>query len=483
LKFKSAGHAFFTSWPNVYTTVAELSNASIQSVIATVGTVFFWMAVIGILLMFILKENRRERIIYGALATLWLIGAAYASTKGVRFTLLMVPPIGIGVASFLSFVWDKSIYYLQKFSIKPIITKVMLIIILSLLFVPYISQQAEYTKQDIPMINDVWFGVLDKVRTDSEPNAIINSWWDFGHHFKYLADRAVTFDGASQNTPMAHWIGKVLSTSDEELAVGVLRMLDCGSNNAYNLLDKEINDASVSVNVLDYIVKLDKSSAEKYLKEKKIQNIEGILANTHCNPPEDYFITSGDMIAKAGVWAHFGLWDFNKADVWISVKNGSSKKDIVSEMQTKLGYTKSKAEEAYYQLSTSNEDEANNWISPWPGYANVDCSKQGTIMNCGGIIVDTISMTAGAQTDKGYQSPTSIIYTKDNITQLKNLNGTLGQSMLLFDNSALIVSDNLVNSVFTRLFFYNGNGLHHFVKFAEGMQPTGENVIIWRIKW
>jgi hypothetical protein len=40
---------------------------------------------------------------------------------------------------------------------------------------------------------------------------------------------------------MAHWIGKALLTDDEKLAVGILRMLDCGENTAFDKLNARID--------------------------------------------------------------------------------------------------------------------------------------------------------------------------------------------------------------------------------------------------
>ena len=82
----------------------------------------------------------------------------------------------------------------------------------------------------------------------------MNSWWDFGHHFKFISDRAVTFDGGTQNSPQAHWIGRVLQTDNEEEAIAILRMLDCGANSAFKLALEETNDPLISVSLVKDII-------------------------------------------------------------------------------------------------------------------------------------------------------------------------------------------------------------------------------------
>ena len=82
-------------------------------------------------------------------------------------------------------------------------------------------------------MTDGWYNSLTKIKEESQEDAIINSWWDFGHQFITVSKRGATFDGGSQNRPMAHWIGNALLTSDEKTTVGILRMLDCDSNGAF----------------------------------------------------------------------------------------------------------------------------------------------------------------------------------------------------------------------------------------------------------
>ncbi|MBN2420772.1 hypothetical protein JXB27_00675, partial [Candidatus Woesearchaeota archaeon] len=80
---KSASHA--NLWPNVYTTVAELNSASIDSVISSVGgKMYFYISLLGILLLLISKKDGvRIHFQYAVLFIMWYIGIIYASTKGI----------------------------------------------------------------------------------------------------------------------------------------------------------------------------------------------------------------------------------------------------------------------------------------------------------------------------------------------------------------------------------------------------------------
>src|SRR3989338_2834434 len=241
---------------------------------------------------------------------------------GVRFSLLLVPAFSIVFGIALGFIYKYlSRLIITEFKINKVIVKTTVIIILGLLIIgPWASSKA-IARNSIPMVNDAWFNSLTKIKVESKPDAIINSWWDFGHWFKFWGDRAVTFDGTSQNTPPAHWVGKVLLTDDEKLAVGILRMLDCGSREGFIAISKLTNDDAEAIDIMYDIMPLSREEARKALEDKfKEEDAEKILNLTHCNPPEDYFITSEDMVGKSGVWAHFGSWDFDRALIYNMLK-------------------------------------------------------------------------------------------------------------------------------------------------------------------
>jgi asparagine N-glycosylation enzyme membrane subunit Stt3 len=489
-KIKVASQA--SLWPNVYTTVAELNTASFNTIIDSIGGgLFFYTSLIGILLLLLTKtEGRRTYIPYALFAIFWYIGIYYASTKGIRFTMMLVPPLAIGIGAAIGILYKKITAAMEKMDVSRKVTGTILILLVLLTFLPYVRGAAQAVKNDIPIVNDAWYNSLNKIRLESQPNAIINSWWDFGHHFKYLADRAVTFDGASQSTPMAHWIGRVLLTDNEREATGILRMLDCGSNDAFEELNKVVNDTPMAVNLLYSIIVLDRSQAESYLAKNNInkETTQKVLALTHCIPPEDYFITSEDMVGKAAVWAHFGSWNFDKADIWLNTK--SMQRDEAQQyIQKRLNVNEEEAKKVYFQLqSIASEGDANAWIAPWPGYGGEQgCAKQDNKLVCGGVVIDLATKDVEVHTDKGIQKPSSLIYVENNQFIEKKFENSIPQSILLIQEGSsyriVLASQEVAGSMFTRLFYYNGIGTQHFTKFTQETQITGEKIIVWKVQW
>jgi dolichyl-diphosphooligosaccharide--protein glycosyltransferase len=499
-------------WPNVYTTVAELNEASFSGIVGSMGGPFIMaVAALGILLILLGKDRKDEHWFYAFILAVWFLGTVYASTKGIRFTMLLVPPLalGLGVTAGRLYRWASGLAARELHVNKAITATVFCLAFLLLLGItpipPFCSRgvcgaSMNTAQNDVPIVNDAWYNALNKIRLESEPQAIINSWWDFGHHFKYLADRAVTFDGGSQNRPQAHWIGKVLLTADEKQAVAILRMLDCGANTAFERLEKFTGDTKKAVDLTYELLAVQEGEAMELLAARGMaeKDRDEIAKRMYCEPPEDYFITSDDMVGKAGVWAHFGSWNFERASIWINT-NDKSLEDAVAFMQDELGYDLEKAEQTYFEVqSLGGEQQANSWIAPWPSYiANGGCSvASNDTLRCqlsvGGqqlqVKVDYKAMDVVFDKAQGNPRPKTFAYTDADGFHLREFNGTTlphGLAIIREGDSiqAMLMAPELAGSMFTRLYFYKGLGLDHFRPFDAQSSFTGTRVLVWKVDW
>ena len=332
------------------------------------------------------------------------------------------------------------------------------------------------------------------MKQDSNKDAIITSWWDFGHHFKALADRRVTFDGTTQTAAAAHWVGKLLMVDNEEEAMGILRMLDCGSNSAYNELDKVNNDTHLTLNILNQIILLDKKGAKKRLKGLKYneEQIEKILSFTHCSPPEAYFIASEDMIGKSGVWSHFGSWNFERADIWQNARKMPQEK-AVEYMMSKFNYSKEMADNIYFEVqSITSDSQANSWVAPWPGYAGTtSCNKNDDeIYICSnGLQVNLSSYDVFGISQQGMIRPKRAAFTTEDGMLVKEFNETttdFGITLVPRSENELLgvlSSKELTGGMFTRMFYMQGHGLKYFKLFNHQSGLTGTDIYTYKIDW
>ncbi|NJL44256.1 MAG: hypothetical protein HC945_03010 [Nitrosarchaeum sp.] len=568
-----------TLWPNVLTTVAELNDASITDIIQSLGGKFlFFLALFaiplslvkyplnlksaiilcfGAIVSFVLVtagtswsittylvilflfaflclmakigDDTKGTAIYTIFITIWIIFTMYPSTQGVRFIFLMLPAfavavgITIGRATELLGTYGTAVLDLPRWASHGFMWILLLMLLLSPVRIgadPSTLQAARQISQNqVPSVNDAWVETLHKIRDNSEQDAIVNSWWDFGHWFKYYADRAVTFDGGSQNTPMAHWIGRALITGDEAEAIGILRMLDCGSNRAFEILRNETNNSLESIELLYQIIPIqDRTQAQQVLLAEGITpgTAQRTLDNTHCAPPENYFITSEDMVGKAGVWGHFGTWNFERSSIYNQMRN-LSREESITLLQESLNITRVQAQSTYSQI-TSSDQAANAWISPWPGYITSNwraCQAQNTTIICplglsvgqtqgGQAIIRTLrvdpAQPENASIEIIIQAPNGRIsevqqgtlsflalaqegsYTTHPFTA-----ANVGFGGLLDTQSTpprvLLGDPEHMDSMFAHLFYLEGRYLEHFDLFHDTRAINGWRILTWKVDW
>jgi len=527
LQIKEASHTTF--WPNVYTTVAELNATSLSQIVDSIGgNLIVVIALLGLFSLITLKEEREKAIKLIIILLVWLAGTFYASTEGMRFVILIIPVWSILFGAGIG----KMIYYrlssaAKEIQINSAVMKVVVIVIFLIVigFTP-LPKLGNYETEgglkmyeafcrfgmcrsaigismdEVPMYTDEWSNTLQKVKENSKEDAIINSWWDFGHWFKWGADRAVTFDGASQDRPQAHWMGKALLTSDEKEAVGILRMLDCGANTGFDALNEELKNTHKSVDLLYEIIKMDAKQAGEALRKNNVPDdkISGILKKTHCEPPENFFVTSSDMVGKAGVWGHFGSWNFERAMIWGDLKN-MNLEEAKRYMKDEFGYDAGIAEKYYKEIQAlSTEKEANDWIAPWPSYASVGgCAlrKNDSELYCDvnagetkirfvrNMITNDLIIENTAEKNN---RPAVFAYTDNagfHIKEHKENSFPYGLGIYQENGEykAVLMAPELAGSMFTRLYFFGGIGLQYFDLFDKQKSTVGWDIDIWKVDW
>ncbi|MBU0980339.1 MAG: FKBP-type peptidyl-prolyl cis-trans isomerase [Nanoarchaeota archaeon] len=532
-------------WPNVLTTVAELNPGSVGTVVSQFGgKLIYFMALLGVVLSISPGIRRRnvkwlfiafsalwflfmasdsiQRIQpvtylimlslpmiiglylmlrfeetttdpkYIILLTIWFVATIYATIKGVRFTLLLAPAFSIAFGTCIGILTNETSKFLSReLKVKRLFVVPVLVALFGVLLIGPAKAGYAMAGQDIPIVNDAWYDSLTAIKEDSDPdNTVINSWWDFGHHFKAIADRPVTFDGTTQGMPQAHWIGKVLLTDNEEQAMGILRMLDCGANTAFDVLFEITGDHHESVQTLYDIFEKDRDTALLYLTEKYGElNAIKIIQLTHCDPPVNYFIASDDMIGKSGVWSHFGSWNFSRADIYKNTRY-MDMDEAVSYMQ-KFGFETDYAEQLYYEVqSLTTDKEGNDWIAPWPSYASElnGCNVVGDLADCGnGLTVNLTTMEPSILSPQGPAKPKAFAYADKEGVHKKTYESDFPFGVAFIpqgDNyAALYMVPELTASMYTVMYFYRGHGLLYFDFFDYRQGFTGTRVFVYKVDW
>lgn len=484
-------------WPNAFLTVQELNKTDLITICNGVGGVL--ILILGLIYLFaILKDKKskdfQQRQFIAFLFAFWILIILYASTRAVRFTLLLIVPASVSFGISLEYLVDFLTNVTNRL-IKIRKIKVILFVISSIIFTFIFSDRAFLVRDISPLMNKSWWDLLNKIKADTPKEAVINSWWDFGHWFKAISERRVIFDGATQNTPMAYWMGRVLMTDNEEEAVGVLRMLNSGSNNAFEELEKLGIDKYKCLEILNEIILLNQKDAEaaliKYIPKK--ENREKILRYTH-NPQAAYFIVEPSLMYKMGAISFLGRWDFKKADIYQRF-NELKKEELIDYLIKKYKYNKQDSLSLYDTLVFLDPEGALSWISPRYEYLGESAGfrKEGNILFfSNGFVVNITNQTVffNDTNQKKWLIPKSMFYLdEETLKEVRFKDSDMDSSLLLIHNQddyRLIPLDRkIANSMLTRLYYLNGVGLKYFKPFiTEELKGNNKDrIIVYKIDW
>ena len=228
------------------------------------------------------------------------------------------------------------------------------------------------------------------------------------------------------------------------------------------------------------------------LKEEGLTNeqIVNLTKLTHCDDiiPQ-YFITSQDMVGKAGVWGHFGAWDFHKATIYQTIKK-LNYEDGIKTLDEEFNITENNAEEIYYDIKSTDADR---WISPWPSYQGVVGSVViDNMVSCNnGVLINLDNYNVTIYTNDGVKQPTSLVYTTDDdLVEKQFTENTMPVSIALVptDNgypdygyNCVVMDPLLAKSTFTRLFYFDGHGSKYFDLFSDTTTFNGQRIMVWKV--
>jgi len=511
-----------SGWPNVYTTVSELAKPSSWSEIfinAIGSDTIAIIGIIGIILSFISLRYEKIKldIKYAILLSIWLTVTLYAATKGIRFASLATAPLAIGFGIFAGqldrFIRTKNdmavfgvgapvglfgLIILSKYSSKlpeiilpttyvPIIAYGLLVVlgILAIykmadilssindkkesivkiatlllcigMIIPPLSAVVPFTTA--PTFNNGWKAGLDWIKETTPNNSVITCWWDNGHIYTYEARRMVTFDGGSQNSPRAYWVGRAFATSNENLSIGIIRMLATSGDEAFErgsvLMNFTHNNVSMVVKILNEILPVDRSEAYNILTKKyglSDREAKLVLNATHPEHPNpDYLITYNRMTDIAPVWSMFGFWNFS-----LPPNTPNSKRE-------KGAFFKGTS---YYLGNGTMLAEVNLY-----GYDYI------TLINRTNITTAIVQKIDGQTKIVGtFKIHKLYIMTPTGVKEvIINKDGQLSEFIRLTSEGkgwAWLSTRNLEDSVYARLHFLDGYGLKHIKLVKATFDPT-----------
>lgn len=484
-------------WPNTFLTVSELSGSSPSAIVKYIGgEIMLILAAVSIFLLLMDKsrEGFTERNFIGILFALWLIIMYLVALKAHRFSMLMVLPISIS----FGLITEKAFQLLDnviKGIVKADWQRKGILLGLSLVITSLFIQNALFAKNTSPLMTKEWWDLLNQIRLESPKGTIINSWWDFGHWFKAVADRPVIFDGATQNTPIAYWMGRVFITSDEKEAMGILRMLNSASNKAFEELSGLGFKPQDCISILNRLTKIeDLQEADKFLSSRIPDNGERNKILQYSFKPQApvYFIVESSLMPKMRSISFLGGWDFQKADIY-RTSRALNKESMISYAVKTYNYSDKDAEDLYNTAALISRQDALDWISPRLNFyfPSRTYKKEGnTFLFDNGYTVDIVRNCVNFynRVTGKWQVPKSLFFTAENeIKEVVFENSDMRSSVLLLrenGNYELVVLDpELARSMVVRLYYFKGKGFKYFKLLYEKELPDKGRILVFKVSW
>ena len=470
-----------------------------------------------------INRSKRYNVLYLSLFLVWILASAAAVTQGTRFIQVLVVPMGICAGIFVGYAVDyvkanidddRTLFliaivcsfliafpisqigyavdnalmigsivfvalvvisgvfiYLRK-SIKDSdvsIKKALVVVLITLALVsPTVCGAYQTTALTVPGSSDPIWNAMDYVKENTTNDTVIISWWDFGYLFQIASDHPTSFDGGSQSGDRAYWVGKALTTSDFAQSKGILQMLGTTGSNASELLCNYTGSNVTAVDALDKILGMSREDAKSTLvKDYNLTESQAsaVVKQSHpSNPNNVAFVLSSDMIQKAGWWSYFGSWNFDTLDSinyqyyvapnYVTIKpNSEGSITIVNESNV---------------LYNAEVKRGSNGTNQTTAQMTAVWANNGSKVNLNGTDYNPLKASNLVAIEDGY------------LTVNKTLDKTGNYTLYLLSSgdeyTAILMDNELKDSVFTRLFLLGGVGQDTFT--ISNMQ---DGVATWTI--
>jgi dolichyl-diphosphooligosaccharide--protein glycosyltransferase len=562
-------------WPDVFSTVSEVQPTDLRSIIAgAYGPLFCGAALLGALLLMLPRGRWRRAhvalciggsVLYALLVTrggldatatlclagipllaaavlelldapcetatergsevlavMWFLAGFYVAFRGGRFLLLLGPGLGIAIAAAFGRVYERATRLARRLipQYRRAAGALLFVSLAGCLIVPVHKGYAAANSY-LPEMNDAWWDTLSAIRERSAPDAIVNTWWDYGYWVEYVAERRTTVDGSLLRTHLPYWIGRVLVSGHERESVGLLRMLNCGSEatplpegrlGAYQKVLRTAGDATAAHAIVIELARLGRPAAAAHLAERGFtqQAVEDVLASTHCTPPETYLLLSS-RLAEKDTWMRLGLWDMRRAYI-AQAASRTPRSEAVADLTRRFGYTAAEAAALYARArATSRSDFA---IGPAPrapsdAYPCGPAREPGTL-RCPLGLLDTASnriveefifnvavpqrsrlryrpTTPGRPSGSPVEiAPGALLIAETERVDVDLPQPRYGEVGVLLDTRTWRIRVGppaLIRSTFAQLLYLDGRYASHYTKVDERASDLNERVLAFKVKY
>ncbi|MGD9764210.1 MAG: STT3 domain-containing protein [Candidatus Binatia bacterium] len=464
------------------------------------------------------NEADAEDAAAGMIVVAWLLAALLMSYRGMRFILLLAGPFGIAASVAIGrfHAWLVQLTHARRPRSSAIPGALATAVVLALAVIP-IRVGYQTAASYVPAIDRAWAETLERLRTTSPPDAIVNTWWDYGYWTKFLGERRVSADGGTLLTHVPHWLARAQLSASEAEAVGLLRMLNCGSDaqpypegalGAYAKLVQHGLDPVAAYGAVLALAAREQPAAEEYLAARGLDAPAraDVLSATHCQPPPSYLILSDRQPTFPGWW-QMGTWDPRRAYIAGPLR-ALGERQAVAELTSELGYDEPEAHRLY-QTARSLPDGARarfvapggrlitkSWAACTPAPGGELRCPIGAVDGYGAW-VEAVAYPAAAPRNariitrardgrRTESAPGALSIATAAGVDTVRATATADSTALLIDperSRVLLGTPSAIDALFTRLMYLDGRGVTRFRKVDDRTSARGQRVVTWAIDW
>jgi len=467
-------------WPNIFLTVGEARGISIKKLIFLTGNyITFAIALAGLLFtgVRVWQSRRQESFFQWIFLLCFSVPLFLMPLRTERFGVLFVIALAIWVGFGAQALQDKAAGYLLRFPIfkgreRPLFYFTRFLIVF--IFLPMPLMTAHIISPSKPIMDDAWYGAMEDIRTKTEPNAIINSWWPPGYFIVGLGERRVVADGGTQHLQETYWLARILAAQDENQAAGFVRMLNHSGNDALLFLKAAGMDLDEAVRLISAAVSVPREEAFSALPEDMPVHLRNqFLDLTHgVSSSPSYVLVYTDMIQQNLAVTSIARWNFSKAKALSAKKTGGG------------------------LFRAARRNYAEDFIAMTDGVlkytpaANMVKKEGDALVFSNGLAVNFKEKDAMIHIpEKNLRGrPASLFYLEAGQLVEKEFDGNrVDVSALLIpvgENhyQAVLADAQLIRSLMFRLYYLQGAGLKYFDLFSDQRNPlTGDRVLIFKL--
>lgn len=408
----------------------------------------------------------------GLLVAVWLLAALMMAYEATRFVLLLAAPLGLATGVAAGRLGDWLADLLRDWlGSGPAPRLIAGAAVLGLTVLPLRAGHAAAAAY-LPAIDRAWVESLTALRDGAPPDAIVNAWWDYGYWIKFLAERRVSADGGTLLTRVPLWLARAQTAATEAETVGLLRMLDCGSDaapypegarGAMGRLQAHGVDEARAYALLTRIAPLGRGAAADVLAGAGLSPAAraDVLAATHCTPPPAYLVLSSEQAPLTGWW---GL------GAWRPEDGGAAPADEGLATRT---WRDCRADGPGYRCAIDGLLPDGRRLAALRVAPDDPAAARLTVRR------------RGASADEEVTPSVVLLAGGDDIARLDQTDGDSRLAVLLDPTAprVLVGTPAAITSTYTRLMFLDGRGLSHFRKLAEHNGAWDRRVVTFAVEW